>query len=265
VSDWGIEELDLDAYLKRIGVAEPNLRSVMAGHLANIPFENVDVFLGRVPELDMPSLQAKMVQRRRGGYCFEQNALYGAALERMGLEVTRLAARTRINADRVRPRTHMMLVVTVDGERWLTDVGFGSGLIEPMPLQETTVQQGTWTLRLAYEDEQWVLKSLGPQGWSDLYAFAIERLYPSDYDMANHYTATWPRSAFVQRLITQARTEEEQRGLAGTELIVSGPEGERAKQTLTVDETIEALRDQFGVELTDDELARLRLKLITPG
>ncbi len=261
MSDWGIEELDLDAYLKRIDVAEPNLRSIMAGHLATIPFENVDVFLGRVPDLDMPSLQAKMVQRRRGGYCFEQNALFGAALERLGIEVTRLAARTRINTDKVRPRTHMMLVVTVDGEQWLTDVGFGSGLLEPMPLRETTVQQGGWTYRLAYDDEQWVLKSLDSRGWIDQYAFAMERIYPSDYDMANFYTAAWPRSAFVTRLVAQGRDEQEHRALSGTELTISGPEGERSKQTLTPEQTAEVLRDQFGVELTDDELARLIEKL----
>jgi N-hydroxyarylamine O-acetyltransferase len=265
VSDWGIEELDLDGYLKRIGVDEPNLRSVMAGHLANIPFENVDAYIGRVPELDLASVQAKLVQRRRGGYCFEQNALYAAALERLGFDVTRLAARTRINTERVRPRTHMMLVVTVDGERWLTDVGYGSGLLEPMPLREHTMQQGAWTFRLAYEDEQWVLKSLAPQGWVDQYAFVIERLYPADYEMANHYTATWSRSAFVQRLITQARDEQEHRSLLGTELTVSGPEGERGKQTLTPEETVEVLRDQFGVELSDDELTRLTLKLSSLG
>jgi N-hydroxyarylamine O-acetyltransferase len=261
VSDWGIEELDLGAYLKRIGVSKPNLRSVMAGHLANIPFENVDVFLGKVPELDLPSVQAKMVQRKRGGYCFEQNALYAAALERLGIEVTRLAARTRINADRVRPRTHMMLLVTVDGEQWLTDVGFGAGLIEPMPLRENTMQQGGWTFRLVYDDEQWVLKALGSRGWIDQYAFAIERLYPSDYDMANHYTATWPRSAFVTRLVAQGRDDQEHRTLAGTELTISGPEGERSKQALTPEETADVLRDQFGVELNDDELARLVEKL----
>jgi N-hydroxyarylamine O-acetyltransferase len=265
VSDWGVEELDLDGYLKRIGVDRPNLRSIMAGHLANIPFENVDVYIGRVPQLDMASLQAKLVQRKRGGYCFEQNALYAAALERLGLEVTRLAARTRINTEKVRPRTHMMLLVTVDGEQWLTDVGFGSGLIEPMPLREHTMQQGGWTFRLVYEDEQWVLQSLTPKGWMDQYAFAIERLYPSDYDMANYYTAAWPRSAFVQRLVAQGRDDQEHRALAGTELTILGPEGERSKRTLTPEETVEVLRDQFGVELTDDELDRLIVKLSALG
>jgi N-hydroxyarylamine O-acetyltransferase len=75
--------------------------------------------------------------------------------------------------------------------------------------------------------------------------------------MANYYTATWPRSPFVERLVVQSSEPEVRRALAGDELTVSGPEGVREKQTLTRDEVLATLRDQFGIELTDDELARL--------
>ncbi len=263
---WGIEDLDLDAYLKRIEVDKPNLRSVAAGHRANIPFENVDPYLGRVPALDLPSLQAKMVQRGRGGYCYEHNTLYAAALERLGIEVTRLAARTRTGGSQtVRPRTHMMLVATVDGERFLTDVGFGANLLDPMPLRETTVQQGSWTFRLTREDDIWVLQLLGPEGWSDLYAFAIEHTYPADYLMANHYTATWQGSPFVTRLVAQSRDEDEHRMLTDTELTVNGPEGMRSQRTLTPEQTVETLRDQFGVDLTDAELDAVLARLTNPA
>jgi N-hydroxyarylamine O-acetyltransferase len=258
VSDWGIEELDLDAYLERISVGEPTLRNVQRGHMANIPFENITVLLGEVPALDLPSLQAKMVQRRRGGYCYEHNALYAAALERLGIPVSRQAARSRLGGTAWRPRTYMMLVATVDGEQWLTDVGWGGGaLLEPMPLQEGTMRQGAWTFRLIREEEKWALQSATPEGWSDLYAFAIERNHPADYEMANYYTATWPRSPFVERLVVQSSEPEVRRALMGDELTVAGPEGVREKQTLSRDEVLATLRDQFGIELTDDELARL--------
>jgi N-hydroxyarylamine O-acetyltransferase len=258
VTDWGTDELDLDAYLERIGVAEPTLRSVHAGHVASIPFENIDVALGEVPALDLPSLQDKLVRRQRGGYCYEQNLLYAAALERLGITVSRQAARTRAGTTEIRPRTHMMLLATVDGEDYLTDVGWGGGgLLEPMPLRQHTVRQGAWTYRLVLDDGLWQLQTETPEGWQDLYAFAIERQYPADYAMFNFYTATYPRSPFAGRLVLQLARPDLRYALLGNELITAGPDGVHDKQTLTPEEILAAVRDRFGIELTDDERARL--------
>jgi hypothetical protein len=123
--------IDLDAYFTRIGYAgvrRPIMETLRALHLAHathIPFENLDVLLGRRILLDLESLQTKLVRGRRGGYCFEQNALFAAVLERLGFTVTRLAARVRMGVTRVLPRTHVALAVDVDGGSWLADVGFG--------------------------------------------------------------------------------------------------------------------------------------------
>src|SRR2546422_1681671 len=117
--------IDLDAYFTRIGYAgvrRPTMETLRALHLAHathISFENLDVLLGRPILLDLESLQAKLVRGRRGGYCFEQNALFAAVLERLGFTVTRLAARVRMGVTRVLPRTHMALAVEVDGGSWL--------------------------------------------------------------------------------------------------------------------------------------------------
>src|SRR5690349_15099497 len=131
-----LSPLDLDAYLDRIGYAGPRLptRRVLEGlhlaHTTHVPFENLDILLGRPIRLDLDSLQAKLVRDRRGGYCFEQNTLFAAGLEQMGFAVTRLAARVRFGASRLLPRTHMLLRVDVEGEPFLADVGFGgSGLL----------------------------------------------------------------------------------------------------------------------------------------
>jgi N-hydroxyarylamine O-acetyltransferase len=133
--------LDLPAYLRRIGYAgglEPSRATLEALHLAHataIPFENLDILLGRPIRLDLASLQAKLVRGGRGGYCFEQNLLFAAVLEHLGFALTRLAARVRLRADRVNPRTHMTLAVAVEGERVLADVGFGvEGLLLPVPI-----------------------------------------------------------------------------------------------------------------------------------
>ena len=160
--------LDLDAYLRRIdygGALEPQLPALQALHLAHathIPFENLDILLGRPIRLDLESLQAKLVAGGRGGYCFEQNTLFAAALRALGFEVTLLAARVRFGATRVLPRTHMVLKVASEGAEWLADVGFGAaGLLLPVRFGDgEEVRQFAWTYRLIEEDGQWVLRSL---------------------------------------------------------------------------------------------------------
>ena len=127
MSDWGIEDLDLDAYLHRIGVTEPTLKSVHEAHVLTIPFENLDVLLGKVPSLDLQSVQDKLVRRKRGGYCYEHNHLYAAALERLGITVERLLGRPMLGGPPVAARTHMVLVAYQDGAPYLTDVGWGGG------------------------------------------------------------------------------------------------------------------------------------------
>src|SRR6516225_6723599 len=119
--------LDLDSYLARVqyaGVLRASaevLRELHLAHATHIPFENLDILLGRPIRLDLESLQAKLVHGKRGGYCFEQNLLFAAVLERLGFSVTCLAARVRLGTTRLLPRTHMLLKVDVDGGSWLVD------------------------------------------------------------------------------------------------------------------------------------------------
>src|SRR5262249_12522387 len=124
--------LNLDAYFARIGytgerrAAHAVLDAVHLAHATSVPFENLDIFLGRPIRIDLESVQAKLVHARRGGYCFEQNTLFAAVLEQLGFPVTCLAARVRLGASRVLPRTHMVLKVEAEGASWLADVGFGT-------------------------------------------------------------------------------------------------------------------------------------------
>jgi N-hydroxyarylamine O-acetyltransferase len=162
--------------------------------------------LGRPIRLDIESLQAKLVAGRRGGYCFEQNRLFAAALEALGFAVTPLAARVRFGTSSVLPRTHMLLQVDVDGRRMLADVGFGiHGLLLPIALDEAgESHQFALTYRVVVADsDRHVLQALIRGEWTDLYVFTLEPQYPADYEMANHYTSTHPSSRFVQALIAQ--------------------------------------------------------------
>ena len=139
--EWNIDRLDLSAYLRRIDYASEKtptaqtLARLHRAHLAAIPFENLDIVLGRGVDVELDSVQAKLVHRRRGGYCYEHALLFAAVLERLGYAVDRSLARVGGDIERPRARTHMALQVRAGAERWLADVGFGSGLLEPIVLQ----------------------------------------------------------------------------------------------------------------------------------
>src|SRR6516225_7679709 len=244
--------IDLAAYFERIAYAGdrmPSRATLDALHLAHathIPFENLDILLGRPIRLDLASLQAKLVHGRRGGYCFEQNRLFAAVLETLGFAVTPLAARVRFGTSAVLPRTHMLLLVDVDGGRHLADVGFGIfGVLLPLPLDgPEESQQFAWRYRIARESGLYVLQLYSGGAWADLYAFTLEAQYPVDYEMANHYTSTHPSSRFVRAPIAQRSTLDVRRMLRDG--IYSEHRGEAVTQrTLADDELLEVLADEF--------------------
>jgi N-hydroxyarylamine O-acetyltransferase len=210
--------LDAPAYLRRIGYAgdlspsRATLDALHVAHATSIPFENLDILLGVPIRLDLASVQAKLVAGRRGGYCFEQNALFAAVLEHFGFSVTRLAARVRLGTDRVLARTHMTLRVDVDGARVLADVGFGAdGPLLPVSADGIASRQFAWAYRIVEAGGTSVLQSRRDDAWQDLYAFTHEPQLPVDYEMANHYTSTHPASRFTQRLTAQLSSPEVRR------------------------------------------------------
>jgi N-hydroxyarylamine O-acetyltransferase len=246
---------DLDAYLARTGYSgsvRPTadvLEGLHLAHATRVPFENLDIQLGRPIRLDLDSLQAKLVRGRRGGYCFEQNTLFAAALERVGFPVTRLAARVRLGSPRPSPRTHMLLRVAADGRDWLADVGFGGGgLLLPMPLEAgRESRQFAWGYRLAAGAGGWALRSRQGEGWLDLYAFTTEPQEPVDFEVANYFVSTHPESHFVRTLTAQLPTPEARFTLRNREFTVDRG-GEVSGRTLASDEELLAvLATAFGL------------------
>lgn len=261
-SVWSGELLDLDAYLGRIGHTGDRaptletLRAVQTAHVTSIGFENIDVILGRPLALDVESLQDKLVRRGRGGYCYEHNILFAAALERLGFEVSGLGARIRMGEDRIRPTTHALLKVRLDGTDWLTDVGFGGeALLAPLPLRAGAEdRQGAWTFGLEGEPEdRWVLRSRHPEGWFDLYSFGEERCYPSDFAVYNHYIETHPRSPFVSRLVIMRPEAGLRRTLVGTEATLIRPDFTRETRQVDAAELPRLLADDFAITLSAEE------------
>jgi N-hydroxyarylamine O-acetyltransferase len=249
--------IDLKAYGARIGyrggweATLETLTNLHVAHATRIPFENLDVLLGRPIRLDLESLWAKLVVDGRGGYCFEQNALFAAMLEVVGFGVSRLAARVRMGASGgVRPRSHMLLGVEAEGVRWIADVGFGGmGLLAPLRLAEGEIsEQFGWSHRMVREGELYVLQARGASGeWMDQYAFTLEPQYPVDYEVSNHYTSTHPNSIFRKMLMVQLPGAEGRLLLQNRKLIEQRPEGS-AESVVEGDEALlEVLRERFGL------------------
>jgi N-hydroxyarylamine O-acetyltransferase len=245
---------NLDAYLARIGhrgSVEPTVACLEAlhfAHVTSIPFENLDILLGRPIRLDLESLEDKLVRRPRGGYCFEHNTLFAAMLETIGFHVTRLAARVQQGTEEITPRTHMVLRVEAEGSEWLADVGFGgASILKPLPLDPgPVVEQFGWRFRLVDVDDARVLQALRLDGWRDYYAFTFEPQHPIDYEVANHYTSTHPNSSFTRTLTAQLSSPERSLILRDNELVEVTPSSE-VVSNVAPDELLEVLATRFSL------------------
>lgn len=249
----------LDDYLTRVGLigARPpdldTLRQLHAAHVAAIPFENLDILLGRGIHLEIDHLRDKLVAQRRGGYCFEQNTLFLTILREMGFTAVSMEARVRTGSTVLRPRTHMVLVVEVDGGPWLADVGFGGeGLLEPVALGgEPSLSSGGHTHRVVEDGDLRVLQLRRESEWEDQYAFALHPVHPVDFEVANWYTSTHPQSPFVRTLTVQRTTRAIRYVLrypTYTQIRDSGI----ATRQISRDELMPLLRDVFLIQLPDD-------------
>lgn len=261
---------ELDAYLARIGYTGPReptlavLDAVHQAHVHHIPFENLDIMLGRTIRVDVASVRAKLVDARRGGYCFEQNTLLCAALRELGFDVDVLLARVcrsggwQVPAGEVTGRTHMILLVRLQGERWICDAGFGgSSLMRPAPLRAgAEVVAGPWVHRIVPTSDgrqlmQWRTVS-GSVDWEDLYVFTLEPQFPIDVEMSNHYVCTWPESRFVLTLTAQRIQPMRRVALRNREFSVDVGEGPVTRRLESRDEVVALLAEEFGLRFAAD-------------
>ncbi|MFO0724959.1 MAG: arylamine N-acetyltransferase [Myxococcota bacterium] len=256
--------IDLSRWLKRVGLASAppvSLDGLNALHSAQalaIPFENLDVLLGRRIRLEPEALMNKLIERRRGGYCFELNGLLQHVLEGLGFSVKPLIARVwfgRNPADGVRPRTHHVNLVSLGDVDWLVDVGFGSPTSRRpirMDLGEVQDIEGE-RFRLASAGELGImLEHEFPSGWRNLYSFTLDRAYPLDFELSNHYTATHPESGFragprVARVLEDGRIT-----MSSDEIVRSWRDGREEKRpTPRAAELIAVLEAEFGIALDE--------------
>jgi N-hydroxyarylamine O-acetyltransferase len=258
---------DLAAYFARIGYAgarEPTLdvlNALQRLHTATIPFEDLDVFMGRGVDIAPAVVEAKLIGARRGGYCYEQNGFFRRVLLALGFNVTALIARVHWNASpdaAPRPRTHMVLKVRLRGNDWLVDVGFGgSTLTVPvlwMPETPQTTPHAVYRLRPAGADtalDQQVETDEGPE-WRPVYSMSPEPQIPADYEPGNWFSSTHPTSHFRHNLIVALSPPDRRLNLLNNRLTVRPVGGPPERRDLDAAALERCLAEDFGLPVEPD-------------
>jgi N-hydroxyarylamine O-acetyltransferase len=254
------KDFRLDNYLASIGFGGPikpdlsTLAAIHAGHVNSIPFEGFDPLLRRPVKLDLASVQEKLVDSRRGGYCFEQNILLKAALEVIGFKVTGLGGRVRWMSppdSPLGPREHMLLKVDLPDGPYLADVGFGACLLDS-PLQfKTDVEQRTamGTYRLSEADGLFSLSAKQPAGWRVKYVFNLEPQIQSDYELGSWYTSTSHLSPFTSMMVMERVSNDKRYKLINRRFVIEARDGQLAVERSigSADELRHVLDETFNV------------------
>jgi N-hydroxyarylamine O-acetyltransferase len=246
--------LDLNAYFNRIGfdgIARPDLATLTALHRAHqlaVPFENLDVQLGRPIGLDVAGAYEKIVERRRGGWCYELNGVFGWALEKIGFDVTRMTAGVmRERLGDVQLGNHLCLLVRLD-QPYLVDVGFGGSLLEPLPLQPIHRADTPYFITLNEIDGYW---RFSEHTGGDPFSFDFRASSSDEALMAEKckYLQTHSASSFVQNLVVQRRTIDLHISLRGRVLCTTS--ASRAEKILldSGEQLVATLRTQFDLDI----------------
>lgn len=250
----------LDAYLGRIGFTGPapatldTLETIAQRHPAAIPFENLDPYLRRPVMLDAASLQRKLVDGGRGGWCFEHNLLLGTALTAIGFRPIGLSARVLWNAPPgfTGPRSHMVLLVEIAGHRYIADAGFG-GLTLTAPLRlEPGLEQPTphERVRLQPLEHDLVVEAEVQGAWRALYRFDLQAQRQADYEVSNWYLCNHPQSLFLRDVMAARAVRGRRYALRGGELTTHHTGGPSEQRLLTsVRELRATLEELFGIDV----------------
>ena len=255
----------MNAYLDRIrwgGDTRPTfetLAGILRAHMLAVPFENLDVLLGRPIRVDLEGVQQKLVRGRRGGYCFEQATLFAAALEALGFTVYRHLARVTLFVPREQaPRTHMFMTVALPEGTFVVDPGFGGLAAEvPLPLDAAPDRQPSATHRVDNVGGLRILRALSDGNWVDGWFSTLEIEHPVDFEMGNHFTATHPSSQFVNRVLLRALTPDGRVTVMNRDATIRKNGAAPVRRTLDRPGLRALLNEHFGFDLA--EVDRLRV------
>lgn len=260
--------MDLESYLRRIGVAPsaiegPDLETLgrlHRAHVLTVPFENLSIigdphgpYKGERIELDLPTIYEKIVEHERGGYCFELNALFHWALDRIGFDVHLAAARVLQEDSATPPANHLVIIVDL-GERYLADVGLGRRkLRRPLPIptdSPATMPHVEWrVVPTDRPDEDFVVQQRSPgTDWSPTYVFTDKPRELWYFEALNDYLQTAPESPFTGNPLCMIETEDGYCSCSGDTLRVVGDE-EETEQSVSAEDWHDLLEHRFGLRI----------------
>lgn len=207
--------IDVERYMARIGFLEKidiNLHTLSAlhrHHAFSIPFENFSVYLDGKVSLEKEDIQEKLIGKRRGGYCYEQNGLFHDLLNELGFDVEFLTSRPMYGHNEFRPKTHMILKINLEGKTYLADLGFtGLSVVEPIEIVDSTqVSSCSQQHRITTHPDRGFILQLCTNGrWDNLFSFDLEKQEYIDFKLANYFNSHSPESIFTQQLIAALYT-----------------------------------------------------------
>ncbi|XP_073403371.1 arylamine N-acetyltransferase 2-like [Dendrobates tinctorius] len=260
-------KLDLNTYLQRIGIADytavsqtpslSKLRIIHRQHVLTVPFESLSIHSGEKILLDVDWIYEKIVLRKRGGFCFENNGLFFWVLQQLGYQPQMLSSsvKNKFTGLYESPLSHMMMMVELEGRRWLCDVGYCEGIMEPFPLEAGwEEEQDCFVYRLQVDEDEWHLEKEEEEVWRSLYKFTLKERTLEDFrELCEHYQ-TSPSSFFVQKSFCCLPLPHGQLTYMGHRLISTEytKRGGSVKTTqeLTEEEIPALLRDKFGIVLS---------------
>lgn len=252
--------LDVPTYLTRLGYSAPppatleTLRELQGRHTAEFPFETLSTLLRLPVEVEPPAIQEKLLRQGRGGYCFELNRLFLLLLQALGFDARGLTGRVVMGMPEgsLPARTHMLVLVTLDGERYIADVGFG-GMVPTGPLLlDSEAMQSTphEPYRLELLEGTYTLRALVGEEWRAMYLFDLQAPADIDYTVGNWYVSTHPSSPFLGQLVVARTGHRQRKTLRNGSFAIHrlGEESQRV-QLRDADEVLAVLRDEFGIRV----------------
>lgn len=261
----------LSAYLDRLeldtpGAGEEGLRRLTWAHMSHIPFENTEPLLGRVPSLEEGALVDKLITRRRGGYCFEHNALFGRALAAAGFAARPVLGRVRNGNPRGGARTHQAQVVTIGAQEFLCDVGFGGAApVAPIPMDGAVhdIANGSYRVGRDPETGETTMERRRGAGWEVLWGYDDIPLYPEDFETGNLVAATWEAAPFHRYLMAAFHGPDGRVALFNRALSLGMPPSHERALIEDRAALAEVLRGAFTLALDEAEIDAIWARIET--
>jgi N-hydroxyarylamine O-acetyltransferase len=257
---------DMSAYLERIGqasvpVTRDGLAELQGAQIRAIPFENIDVLVGRTPTLDLDGLFRKTVVQGRGGYCFELNSLLHQAMLSLGFQVRRSLARVRMGAPAGGARGHLALPTEIDGRRYLVDAGFGGpGPLAPLDIDTTDEQivpNGTYRITDDPDSGEKVVERRTEAGWFPIYGFDDAHVSDADIKAGNYLSANWNALPFVHHLMLGGYSGDERIGVFDRSVTIETPTATQRREFADFLDFSDILVGRLGLKLEHETLQYL--------